>query len=144
MVVKAEGTGHLPNAILVLPERNEFCFSDLILLAWVMETMNADLHRTVVGYRIHLQRSSDELPCDFAAYIVLDTVDQRLAANCQAGLIVVKLQVLGNQGGYGCQIAVVVGVKEFGVQRLDRLEEAVRRSGGMRLGPQRGRIQQNR
>jgi hypothetical protein len=84
MVVKADGAGNLPNAISVLPQRNELCFSHFIVVPGVLETMNTDLHSAIVGNRIDLQCSSHKWSHYFAADVVPYAVEKCLTAAGQA------------------------------------------------------------
>jgi hypothetical protein len=90
-----------------------------------MEAVRSDLYCAIVSEGIDLQCSGYELSCDFAADVVPDAVYEQLAAAGQAGLVVIELEVFGNQGCERCQIAVVIGVEEFGAKELDDLEERI-------------------
>lgn len=59
--------------------------------------MNANLEGAIVGERVYLQGSWNELPRNLATNVVLDGIDKRLTATCQASLVVIKLQILRNQ-----------------------------------------------
>jgi hypothetical protein len=98
-------------------------FSHFVVASGVMEAVSSELYCAIVSEGIDLQRSGYELSGDFAADVVLDAVDERLAAACQAGFVVIELEVFRDQGGERCQIAVVIGVEEFGIEGLDGLEE---------------------
>ncbi len=95
------------------------------LVSGVMETVDADLDRAVVGNGIDLERAGNEFSGDLATDIVLDSLDESLASAAQAGLVVIELDIVGDQRSEFLQIAVVVGVEELGIQRLDGFEERV-------------------
>ena len=59
---------------------------------------------------------------------------ERLTAAGEAGLVVIELEVFGDQGCEGGQIAVVVGVEEFGVEGLDGLKEWIGCGARLRAG----------
>ena len=67
--------------------------------------------------------SVDQLAVNLATDVVLDSVDQALFAEGEAGLVVIKLQVVGGHGVDLVQIAVVVGVEEGGVEAGDGFVE---------------------
>ena len=127
LVVEADDAGDLPYSILVLPEVNELGLADRagVLVSRVMETVDADLDRAVVGDRVDLERPGDEFSGDFAADVVLDPFDESWASAAQSGLVVIELQVVGQERSEFLQITVVVGVEKLGVQGLDRFEERV-------------------
>ena len=127
LVVEADDAGDLPHSVLVLPEMNELGLADGagFLVSGVMEAVDADLDRAVVGNGIDLERAGNEFPGDFATDIVLDCLDESWASAAQAGLVVIELDIVGDQRSEFLQIAVVVGVEELGIQRLDGFEERV-------------------
>ena len=54
VMVKADGAGNLPAAIFVPPQRDELGFSHVTIVSGVMEAMDAELHRAIVGDGIDL------------------------------------------------------------------------------------------
>jgi len=58
MVVEADDTSDLPYSIFVLPEVNELRLADRlgILVSGMVKTVNADLHRAIVGNGVYLKR----------------------------------------------------------------------------------------
>jgi hypothetical protein len=54
MVVEADDTSGLPHSILTLTEVNQFRLADRlgILASGMVETVNADLDRTIVGHGV--------------------------------------------------------------------------------------------
>jgi len=141
-MVVANHAGDLPLPVLVSPQMNEFRFSDIVGLAGVVESMNPNLHCPIVGNRIYLEGSGNEFPRNLAADVVLDGVDERLRADGQTRFVVVELQVVGNHGRQGCQIAVVVGVEQFSVQSLNLVEKGIGRGDGLRVGARERRSKQ--
>ena len=127
LVVEADDAGDLPHSIFVLPEVDEFGLADGagFLVSGVMETVDADLDRAVVGDGIDLERAGNEFSGDFAADVVLDPFDEGLPSAAQAGLVVIELDIVGDQRSKFLQIAVVVRVEELGIQGLDGFEERV-------------------
>ena len=96
LVVEADDAGDLPYSIFVLPEVNELGLADRagVLVSRVMETVDADLDRAVVGDRVDLERPGDEFSGDFATDVVLDPFDESWASAAQSGLVVIELQVV--------------------------------------------------
>ena len=133
-MVEADDASDLPDSVLVLPEVDEFGLADGagVLVSGMMEAVDADLDRSVVGNGIDLERAGNEFPGDLATDIVLDSLEESWASATQAGLVVIELDIVGNQRSEFFQIAVVVGVEELGIQRLDGFEERV--GGGCGLG----------
>src|SRR5258707_11673061 len=91
----------------------------------IVETVNADLHGAIVGDGIYLKRPGNEFSGHLATDIVLHTVDQSFPSAAQAALIMIELQVVGHHRSESLQIAMVVGVEKFGIQRLDGLKKRV-------------------
>ncbi len=131
MMVEADHAGDLPCVALVLPEHDELRLSYIVVVTGVMEAVRADLDGTVVGEGIDLQRSGHKFSGDFAADIALDAGDERLASAGETGSVVVELEVFGDKGCESGEVAMVVGVEEFGVERLDGLEERIGCGGGL-------------
>src|SRR5216683_2504696 len=125
MVVEADNTSDLPYPIFVLPELNELRLTDRlgIVVSGMVESVNTDLHRAIVGNGVYLKRPRNEFSGHLATDVVLYSVNQSLPSAAQAGLVVIELQVVGQQRAEFLQIAMVVGVEKFGIQRLDRLKE---------------------
>src|SRR5260370_373174 len=128
MVVEADNTSDLPYPIFVLPELNELRLTDRvgIVVSGMVEAVNTDLHRAIVGNGVYLKRPRNEFSGHLATDVVLYSVNQSLPSAAQAGLVVIELQVVGQQRAEFLQIAMVVGVERFGIQRLDRLKECLR------------------
>jgi hypothetical protein len=97
-MVETDDASNLPSAIFVLPEHYELRLSHFIVVSGVVETMNTDLYSAIVGYGVNLQCSRNKFPRDFAADVVPDSIHKCLTAKGQARLVVLKLQILGNQG----------------------------------------------
>ena len=134
-MIKADDSGELPDVVLVLPEHDELRLSHVVvLLAGVVEAVRSDLDCAIVRDWINLKCSGNELSRDFAADVVPDAVEQRLTSPGQAGFVMVELEVFGDQGCDGGQVAVVVGVEEFGVQGLNDLEEGIGCGARLRAG----------
>ena len=77
MVIEADDAGDLPHSVLVLPEVDELGLADRggFLVSRMMEAVDADLDRAVVGDGINLERAGNEFSGDFAADVVLDSLD---------------------------------------------------------------------
>ena len=72
-----------------------------------------------------LERAGDEFALRFAADVVLDGGDEGLPANGKASLVVVELQVAGDEIAEGGEIAGVVGGEELAVEVGDGGGEGV-------------------
>src|SRR5438552_3014159 len=98
-MVEADNASDLPHSVLVLPEMNEFGLADGagFLVPGVMEAVDADLDRAVVGDGIDLERAGNEFPGHLPADIVLDSLDQSWASAAQAALVVIELDIVGDQ-----------------------------------------------
>ena len=74
---------------------------------------------------VDFERAGDEFALCFAANVVLDGGDEGLAADGEAGLVVVELQVGGDEIAEGGEVADVVGGEEFAVEVGDGAGESV-------------------
>jgi hypothetical protein len=122
-MVVADDPRNFPCAVFVLPEMNEFAFTDALgfLMSRVVETMDAHLDCAIALHVIHLQSPWNEFAGRFAADILLDAVGQCGLAEGETTLIVVKLDIIDKEGTELLQIAAVVGVEEGGIERGDGL-----------------------
>ena len=144
MVVEADDTSDLPYSIFVLPEVNELRLADIPGILGMVETVNANLHRAIVGNGIHLKRPWNELSGHLATDVVLHTLNHSLPSGAQAALVMIELQIVGQQRSEFLQIAMVVGVEKFGIQRLDRLKQWVGRRRSLYLNASQECSQQSR
>jgi len=116
-MVEANHPGHLPRSVffLLLPELNELCFADRLgrLVTRMVKAVHPNLHGAIVGNRVHLERPGHELASHFAADVVLDGLNECRASPAQAGLIVIELEIVGEQRSEFLEIAMVVGVENW-------------------------------
>src|SRR6266550_4509428 len=135
MVVEAYHPSDLPYSIFVPPQVNELRLANIPGILGMVETMNPDLHRSIVGNGVHLKRSGNEFSGHLATNIILHTLNRSLPSDAQAALVMIALQIVGQQRSEFLQIAMVVGVEKFGIQRLESLKQRIgcRRSLGVDL-----------
>src|SRR5690348_12379484 len=143
MVIEAERPSDLPHSIFVLPESDEFCFSNIRWIAGMMKAMNANLHGTIVRYGIDLQGTGNQFARYFAANVFLEAIQKRLSASTESCDVVIELQILRHHGGNRRQIAVVVRVKQFRIKRLHSIEQRLRRGLGLRTWSRQERTEQH-
>jgi len=131
MVVEADDTSDLPHSIFVLPEVNKLRLADRLgsLVSRMVETVNANLYRAVIGDRVDFKRAGDKFSGHLATDVVLHTLNHSLPSTAESALVMIELQIVGQQRSEFLQIAMVVGVEKFGIQRLDCLKEWVGRCG---------------
>src|SRR6266487_3819278 len=146
MVVEADDTSDLPYSIFVLPEVNELRLADRLssLVSRMVEAVNAYLYCAVVGDGVDLKRAGYEFSGHLATNVILHTLNQSLPSVAQSALVMVKLQIVGQQRSEFLQIAMVVGVEKFGIQRLDRLKQWVGRRRSLYLNASQECSQQSR
>lgn len=130
-VVITDHAGDLPTSLLVLPEHHEFRQTAVLLAALgvlpgVAEAVLADLHRAVAFERVYLQGPGLQIPAHLAADVLLHRIDHGLPPAAESGLVVVELQVLGEERGQLFQIAAVVGVEHLAFERRDGTEQGLR------------------
>src|SRR5438270_3277672 len=125
MMVEADGTRDLPHSIFVLPEVNDLRRADILGILGMVETVNPDLHRAIVGNGIYLKRPGNECSGHLATDVVLHTLNRSLPSDAQAALVMIELQIIGQQRSEFLQIAMVVSIEKFAIQRLDSLKQWV-------------------
>src|SRR5258708_18297171 len=111
-MVIADHPRNLPRTILVLPQLNELRLTH-ITVPRVMEAVHPNLHRAVSMQRIHLQRSGDQLPCHLSADVLFNGVQKRLLPHRQPRLVMIKLQVIGDERSQPLDIACVVSIEQL-------------------------------
>lgn len=67
------------------------------LVSGMVKAVHSNLHRAIVGNGIDLERPGHKFSGHLAADIVLDTLDQRRAPAAQPSLVVIELQIVGEQ-----------------------------------------------
>lgn len=117
-VVEADDPSQLPRAAFQLPQHDEFGFANCVGLGpvWVSKVMNADLYGSVAIKWVNFQGSGNEFSVDLATDVVFYAVNQALPAQREATLIVIELKVFGGHRAELIEIAVVVGIKQGGVE----------------------------
>src|SRR5947209_14760640 len=139
-MIVADRACQLPLPVVVPPERYELCFAPGVLRMYgLMKPVHTNLHRSVTVQRVDFQRPWYKCPLHLATDVLLDGCKERILADREACLVVIKLQVIGDHGAQRFQIAAVVGLTEFRIQRLYLLEEL---SGG-RTGLSTRRAKEN-
>lgn len=125
-VVVADDAGELPAGGGVVPEHGEFGVAggDFGVVG-VGEAVGADFERAVGVEAVNFERAGDEGALGFAADIVFDGGEEDFPAGCEAGLVVVELQVSGDEVAEGGEVAGVVGGEELAVEIGDGAGEGV-------------------
>lgn len=142
-MIETDCACNLPFPILLSPEDDELRFSDVAGFAGMVEAVNSDFDGSEVGDGVNLQGSGNEFPGDLAADVVLYGVNERLPSDGEASLVVVELQVPGHQRAESRQVAVIVGVEELRIERLDGPEELIGWGRSLRLGSGEWRSEQD-
>lgn len=118
-MVVAKDAADLPGALSVDPEHGEVGFSGGDGGAIFEEAVRAHLDRADAFHGIDLEGAGGELPGDVAADVLADALGEGGVAEGDAALVVVELNVFGEEGGEFGEIAAVVGVKDGGVEGAD-------------------------
>src|SRR5579859_207166 len=122
VVVVADDAGYFPGAILVLPEVNEAGLSHAfgVFVAGMVEAVDAHFDRAVSLHVVNLQSSGNKFASHFATDVFFDAVCERYSAERDASLIVVELNVIGEERRKLFEVAVIVGIEESGIERRNR------------------------
>src|ERR1700746_1603346 len=118
-MVIADDPGDFPRPVFVLPQVDEAPLADRfgILMTRMVKAVNADFHRAIALHVVNLQRRGQELSRRFAANVLLDALGQPRAAEGDAALVVVKLDVVYEEALELFQIAFVVSIEKSGIER---------------------------
>src|SRR5579871_3904101 len=125
MMVIAHHAGNSPGAVLVLPKMNEAAFADSfsIFMTWMVEPVYTHFNRAVTLHIENMKRSRDTFARGLSADVFLDAFGSCGAAEGYSALIVIELDVFGEEGSEFFQIAFVVGIEEGCIERRDGLVE---------------------
>ena len=135
----ADDACNFPLVVFELPEHNELCVAALVFgVVGVGETVDAELDGAVVVEGVDFECVGEEGAVHFAADIVLDGGEEGGLADGEASDVVVELEVVRDHGAESGEVAMVVGVKEFGVESVDGIKERVGLGGGRGLGMRDG------
>src|SRR5207237_5887699 len=91
----------------------------------MVETVSGEVDRGIVGNGVDVKGRWNEVAGELATDVVLHSLNEGWPSAAQAALVMIELQIVGQQRSEFLQIAMVVGVEKFGIQRLDRLKEWV-------------------
>ncbi len=118
VVVVAVDAGDFPGVVLEAPEDDGFALADVFGggVAGVVEAEGGHLHGTYVVHVEGLEGAGGELAGGLAADVVVDGLDEGVAAESDAAGVVVELDVLVSEGAEGGEVAGVVGA-EVGVMQ---------------------------
>src|SRR5256885_1627667 len=118
-MVVADDAGDLPSAIFVLPEVNEtgLAHAFRVFAPRMVEAVDAHFDSAISLHVVNLQRSGNEFPSHFAANVFLYAVSERRSAKSGTALIVIELDVVGEERRKLFEVAAIVGVKESAIER---------------------------
>jgi hypothetical protein len=126
-MINTDHASDRPSAVFLPPNMDELCLAHdaVVLLPWVKEAVNSDLDRTIALQRINFERSRYQLPLYFSAKIVLDGIDDLLAACEQAVLVVVELCIVGPERCLSFHVTTVDCIEKLLIELRDGLKERV-------------------
>ncbi len=116
VVVVAEDATELPGAVFVDPEHGEGGFAGGDGVFVFEEAVGADLDGADALHGVDLEGSGGKLAGDVAADVFADALGEGGVAEGDAALVVVELDVVGDECGEPGEVAAVVGVEEGGVE----------------------------
>ncbi len=123
MVVVTDHASDLPGTVLVWPQVNELAFANPngVLVARMVEAVNAYLERAVSFHVIDLHRPRNQFPGGLAADVVLYALGQCCSSQGDSALIMIKLHVIDKECSEFLQVATIVGIEQCGIEGRDRL-----------------------
>lgn len=119
VVVVAEDAADLPGAVFVDPEVDEVGFAGGGGVPVFEEAVGAHLDGSDALHGVDLEGAGGELAGDVAADVFADAFGEGGAAEGEAALVVVELDVVGDEAFEGGEVAGVVGGEEGGVEGED-------------------------
>src|SRR5579864_9464774 len=90
-------------------------------MSWVMEAMHPDLYRSIALHVVNLQAPWHQFPRHFAADVLLHAIGQCRSAERDPALIVIKLHVFSEERSKLLQVAPIVGIEQYRIERRNRL-----------------------
>ena len=139
VVVVAEHAADLPGAVLVEPEHGELGDARGSGVAVFEEAVGADLDGADALHGVDAEGAGGELAGDVAADVFPDGLGEGGVAEGDASLVVIELDVVGDERGEFGEVAAVVGVEEGGVEGEEggvelglRVDLVERKNGGSR------------
>src|ERR1700741_5256987 len=123
-MIEADDARNLPYATRVSPKMDELCVAAITgLRAGRVETVDANLHSTVVLQGIHFEASRNQIPHHFTADILFHCFGEILGTHHQSRLIVVELDAVSEKSSKLGQVTAVVGVEKRCIQRRNGPEQ---------------------
>lgn len=118
-MIVADDARDFPGAVFVLPEVNETGFAHAfgVLMPRVVEAVDAHFDSAVSLHVMDLQCSGDEFASSFAANVFLHALRERSFAKSDTALVVIELDVVGEERRKLFQVAPIVGVEESCIKR---------------------------
>ncbi len=112
-------------SIFVSPYVNELRLADnaMVLLPWVKESVNPDLDRAVAVQFVNFERARHQLALDLSTKIVLDGINDLRTTHHQAGLVVIKLRVVGPERSFDFHVTVIDRIENLLIELRDGAEE---------------------
>ncbi len=145
VVVVAEDAAELPGAVFGGPEHGELGFTGGDGVAGFEEAMGADLDGSDALHGVDLEGAGGELAGGLATDVLADAFGEGGVAEGDAALVVIELNVVGDEAREFGEVAAVVGVEEGGVEGADGgvqlglgLDLVERENGGGSLGVDEG------
>ena len=121
MVIITDDSRNSPCAVFVLPQMDKPGLADwlCVVVPRVVKAVNTNLNCTIALHLIDLQTVWNEFSGHLAADIFLYAISQILFAECHPALIVIKLDVIGEERREFLQVTTVIGVEQCRVERCD-------------------------
>ena len=127
----ADRAGDFPLSIVVMPDRDKLCISDILWFVRMMKSMNADFDSSVILEGVDFKCVLDECTLHLPADILFNGGKEWCLTHRQSGPIMIELEVIRKHGAEDCKIAVVIGIEEFSVECFDRIEKGSRMLAGL-------------
>src|SRR5579864_5993776 len=112
MVVVTDHSRNFPGTVFVLPKMDKpsFAHSLCVVMPRVVEAVHTHLDRARARHVVDRQSAGNEFSGHLAANICRYTIGQFLFAECYATLIVIKLDIVGDERCEFLQITTVVSI----------------------------------
>src|SRR5688572_30099153 len=94
-MVVADHPRYFPSPVLELPDVEKLRFTDTAGIGGMKKTVRAHLNRPITRQRMHNHRSRHQLADHLPANVVFGHLQEITLADGESGLIVIKLQIVG-------------------------------------------------
>jgi hypothetical protein len=116
VITNADDASDPPDAIAIPPQVHEPALSGKDFGFSVIEPMNSDFYRAIALYGVDSEAAREQVSSHVPADVLSNVVSQFFTAKYDAILIVIELQIVGEEPAEFVQITPVIAFEESSVE----------------------------